>query len=168
MKKRYRLVIGAASALGVGFGVDTGIHALEASFDAGTTRATEMIESCAPALGDVAVQSVKLPAGCEDTAGYIPYRANVVEDVDYQQRPSLYDSGVTQVSEDRVYTVPSRHDFEAKMQKFVEDDEALHLTRKRITIGVVSVLSLTVGWCAYSISGYKRQKTTPESDAEGE
>lgn len=159
-------MVGAITAVGAGFGAGAGMHALESSLRSDVVPAQEMVNKCAPHLGDAAVKSSSLPEGCEDAAGYIPYRANVEEDVNYQQRPSLYYPGVTRVSEDRVYELPSRSQFEVKMQRFIDQDKNTDSFSYKVNVGAVALFSTLFGWYGYTVSGYKRKKKTDDSSDE--
>lgn len=158
MKRRYRLLIGVATATGVGFGSSAGYEAMSRSLTVDSPpEANEVVASCAPLLGSVAVESTELPKGCEDAAGYIPYRSTEVSNVNYDRPPSLKNRGVTHISEERVYAIPTRQDFVEKMegvQDFYDDRNSFN---RKLKAGFVGSMALCLGWSVYTLTGFKRR-----------
>lgn len=159
MKRRYRLMIGVGTALGVGFGAEAGFVAFENSLTPGDQLTIqETVALCAPTLGSTAIKSTTLPETCKGAAGYIPYRSQSVEDVDYQREPTLLDNGVTLVSEKRMYTIPTRKDYEAKMKPLIEREHKRDRFNDTFAKAFGSVMGLGIGFSVYGLTRGKSKK----------
>lgn len=151
-------MIGAATALGVGLGADTGYTAFQNGVETQSSVYENILTHCAPALGNVATRATELPVECEDAAGYIPYRTTLVEDISFDGKPTLYDNGSTLISEHRVYRVPTRAAFEHKMTELVSQEEREDDNFHKIFVGLSVLTGLAVGNLAYSIADRKRRR----------
>lgn len=150
MKRGTKVIAGTVMGLGVGMGVGAGFDALITSTYSEQVQPKELIVTCAPALGQLAVHSESLPKGCEAAAYYIPHTIKNKSRVDHDS--------VEIIEESIDYELPSRDDFVTEMKSHQTQDVDYRINRgKKFSAGIGLLYGLGTYYITHKILSRKRK-----------